>query len=131
MRSTLAALLLAACSSAIAAGMYDQPWAIVERGDNSDVRKEAALGLNKIDGKSLRNPRRSEPLSPGRHVITVHYESARGVFAPEMQDLELDLAPCTRYRIVAQYEARTGPSWTPKVYSEPIGECRAKFAKAK
>ena len=125
-----AAVLLAFVSSgAVAAGMYDKPWAIVERGDNSDVRKEATLGLRQIDGKSPRNPRRSDPLEPGKHVISVHFESARGVFAPQYQDIELDLAPCTRYRIVAQYEARTGPDWKPKVYSEPIGECRTKFAK--
>ena len=131
MRSSLALLFLAVAPAVFAAGMYDQPWAIVERGDTSDVRKESRLALNKIDGRSPRDPRRSEPLSPGKHVITVHFESARGVFSPERQDIELDLAPCTRYRIVAQYEARTGPDWKPKVYSEPIGECRAKFEKKK
>ena len=31
------------------------------------------------------------------------------------------------YRIVASYEQRTGPDWKPKIYSEPIGECRRKF----
>ena len=130
MRIHPAAIFLACLASgASAAGMYDQPWAIVERGDTSDVRKESRLGLSKIDGRSPRDPRRSEPLEPGKHVISVHFESARGVFSPATQDVELDLAPCTRYRIVAQYEARTGPDWKPKVYSEPIGECRAKFAK--
>jgi hypothetical protein len=41
----------------------------------------------------------------------------------------MDLEGCTRYRIVAQYQSKTNPEWKPKVYSEPIGECVAKFKK--
>lgn len=130
MRQPLAAtLLVVAASAAFAAGMYDAPYAIVERGDNSDVRKEAQLGIVKIDGQSTRNPRRTDPIPPGKHIIGVHFSSARGVFRPEYLDIELDLAACTRYRIVAQYEGRTGGDWKPKVYSEPISECRNKFGK--
>jgi hypothetical protein len=25
------------------------------------------------------------------------------------------------------YESKSGPTWTPKVYPEPIGECHKKF----
>ena len=32
-----------------------------------------------------------------------------------------------RYRSVAVYESKSGPTWTPKVYPEPIAECRKKF----
>ena len=129
MRPTYATLLFLASSAASAAGMYDQPWSIVERGYNSETRKESAIGITRIDGASPRNPRQSDPLSPGKHVINVRFETARGNFKPETRDLELDLAPCTRYRIVAAYQSRTGPDWEPKVYTEPIGECRRKFAK--
>ena len=59
----------------------------------------------------------------------MHFESARAIFRPEYLDVQMDLEACTRYRIVAQYEVKTGPDWKPKVYSEPIGECRAKFMK--
>ena len=125
----VAALLAFVTATAHAAGMYDQPWSIVERGDNSQPRKEARLGLSKIDGQSPRDPRRSDPLAPGKHVIRLHFESARGNFVPEFKDVEIDLEACTRYRIVAKYEHTRGPDWAPKVYSEPIGECRRKFAK--
>ena len=124
---TLAPVLLLAATGALAQGMYSKPYAIVERGYNSETRNEATLGLSKIDGKSPQSPRRSDPLPPGKHVIRVHFESARGPFRPEFQDVEIDMEPCMLYRIVASYAQRTGPDWKPKIYTEPIGECRRKF----
>ena len=111
------------------AGMYDQPYAIVESGDASEVRNEARLAISKVDGKSTRNPRKSDPIAPGKHTITLHFESARGLFRPTSRDVEIDLQPCTRYRIAANYENKTGGDWKPKVYSESIGECVRKFKK--
>lgn len=111
------------------AGPYDQPYAIVESGDASEVRKEARLAISKVDGKSTRNPRKSDPIAPGKHTVTLHFESARGLFRPASLDLEIDLQACTRYRIVAMYENKTGGEWKPKVYSEAIGECLRKFKK--
>lgn len=127
-RTLLAALALAAAGLA-QAGMYDKPYAIVESGDNSETRKESRLSITKVDGKSTRNARKTDPIEPGKHKITLHFESARGNFRPEYLEAELDLEACTRYRVVAQYEVKTGPDWKPKVYSEPIGECVKKFKK--
>jgi hypothetical protein len=122
-------VLAALAVPATFAGMYDQPYAIVESGDASETRKEARLAISKVDGKSTRNPRKSDPIAPGKHNITLHFESARGNFRPASLDVEIDLQACTRYRIVANYEVKTGGDWTPKVYSEPIGECVKKFKK--
>ena len=127
MRPLLVPTLLLVASSALAQGMYSKPYAVVERGYNSETRNEATLGISKIDGKTPQSPRRSDPLPPGKHVIRVHFESARGPFRPEFQDVELDMRPCMLYRIVASYPSRVGPDWKPKVYSEPIGECKRKF----
>jgi hypothetical protein len=124
-----AAILVTLAVPAAFAGMYDQPYAIVESGGASDVRKEARLSISKVDGRTTSNPRRSDPIAPGKHRITVHFESARGVFRPEFMDLDIDLEACTRYRIVANYEVKTGPDWKPMVSSEPIGECVKKFKK--
>jgi len=123
--SIVAAVLVA---STAFAGMYDAPYALVERGDSSDARKEVTLAITSIDGKTVRDPRKSDPVSPGKHVISLHFASARFKFRPEQQDVALDLEACTRYRIVASYEIKSGPNWKPKVYSEPIGECRKKFS---
>lgn len=122
-------LLAMGASTAALAGPYDQPYALVETGPASEVRKEATVAISKVDDASTRNPRRSDPIPPGVHRITVHFQSGRGKFRDEFQVLELDLAACTRYRVVAQYQSRTGGTWQPKVYSEPIGECVSKFGK--
>ncbi len=125
----LAALLANLAIPAAFAGMYDQPYAIVESGNASEVRNEARLAISKVDGQSTRNPRKSDPIAPGKHIVTLHFESARGIFRPTSLDVEIDLEACTRYRIVANYEVKTGGDWKPKVYSEPIGECVRKFKK--
>lgn len=125
----LAAVLANLAIPAAFAGMYDQPYAIVESGDASEVRKEARIAISKVDGKTTRNPRKSDPIAPGKHVITLNFESARGIFRPASLDVDIDLQACTRYRIVANYEVKTGGDWKPKVYSEPIGECVKKFKK--
>lgn len=111
------------------AGPYDQPWAMVEPGANSEVRKESRLAITKVDGESTRNPRKPDPIAPGKHVITVHFETGRNVTKEPYRDIQMDLEGCTRYRIVAAYESKSSPEWKPKVYSEPIGECVSKFKK--
>jgi hypothetical protein len=63
--------------------------------------------------------------------VTVSFSSARGIFRPDTQEVKIALEPCVRYRVVAVYEAKTGPDWTPKLYPESIGECRKKFGMGK
>ncbi len=124
---TVAAL---AATTVARAGMYDQPYVVFESGGPSEVRKEASVGLTVIDGKSTRNARKSDPLPPGKHQVTVRFDTARGEFRPEAIDVQIDAEACTLYRIVAVYENKTGGDWKPRVYSEPIGECVRKFKKA-
>jgi len=128
-RMLLAGLVIA--SPAALAGPYDQPWSLVESGDASEVRKEAKVAITQVDGKSTRNPRQSDPIAPGGHKVTVRFETARGVVAENTREMDMNLEACMRYRVVAQYESKTGPKWEPKVYPEPISECAAKFKKGK
>lgn len=113
-------------SSAFSAS-FKEPYALVESGDASEVRKEARVAITKVDGESVRSTRQADPIAPGSHRLMVHFTSARGQFRPEYRELAVDLEPCTRYRVVAVYQSKTGGDWTPRVYSEPIGECRRKF----
>jgi len=125
----LAPALLLAASTALAQGMYSKPYAIVEQGQKSPTRNEDRVAITKIDGKSTRDPRRTDPIAPGKHVLTLHYESARAEFKPEYQDVEIDFEPCTLYTVVAAYEFRTGGAWKPKFAQAPIPECQRKFGK--
>jgi hypothetical protein len=110
------------------AGPYDQPYALVERADPSSIREEFPAAITQIDGKSTRNTRKSDPIEPGKHKVTIRFETGRVAQAPgeESRELDMDLEPCTRYRVAAH---RVGVNWEPKVYSEPIGECVKKFKK--
>ena len=125
--AALAATLAAGLSPAVLAGPYDQPYALVERGRVSDPHKEDLVAIQRIDGVSIRDPRTPDPVAPGKRRIQLQYETAKGKFRPDTQEIELDLKPCTRYEITAQYDNPLGPNWKPKIKEEPIGECRAKF----
>ena len=129
-RYLVAACAALAASSALA-GPYDQPYALVEAADRSPNREEFPAAVTKIDGKSTRNTRRSDPIEPGKHRVTVRFETARVAQSPAetSRELEMDLEGCTRYRIAARRVDST--NWEPKVYSEPIGECAKKFKQAK
>ena len=121
-------VLLLASASAVA-GVYDAAWSTVEPADRSEVRKEFPPAITQVDGQSVRDTRRPDALTPGKHSITVRFETAR---VNQSEDeatrvVEMNLEPCTRYRIAAQ---RTqGTKWEPKVYPEPISECARKFQK--
>jgi hypothetical protein len=129
-RRVIACLAFVATSAI--AGMYDQPYALVEAGDPNQARDEFRPAITKLDGKSMRNPRKSDPIEPGKHRITVRFETARVTQSPAeaMRELEMDLEACTRYFIVAKRIKGT-TNWEPKVYPETIGECKKKFDKNK
>jgi hypothetical protein len=127
MQTRLAALLLAFVAARALAGTYDQPYAMVEPGDRSDVRKEFRPVITKVDGKSPGTSRKFDALPPGKHEITIRFETARvpQSNAAATRTLEIDLEPCMRYRIVAR---RTeGNEWEPHVYQEPMDDCLRKF----
>jgi hypothetical protein len=123
----LASFPAIAATAAIAA--YDGPWAIVEGADASSVRKEFRPAITQIDGRSTRNTMESDALAPGKHQVKIRFETGRMNQSQEEAErvLDLELAPCTRYRIAAA--RTTGTQWEPKVYPEKIGECERKFAK--
>jgi hypothetical protein len=125
----LAAALAALAAAGASAGPYDQPYALVEAGDRSPTREEFPLAVTQIDGESTRNPRKSDPIAPGKHRVTVHFETAKVVQSPAetTRELDMDLASCMRYRIAARRVGAT--NWEPKVYSEAIPECKRKFDK--
>jgi hypothetical protein len=118
--------LTAACASG---GIYDSPYALVESGSPSPVRKELPAAINAVDGRSTLFARRyATAITPGRHQIDVYLSTPTGAFYKQYRTIELDAAPCTRYRIVAAYQNLTHLEWVPVIYPEPIGECAAKFA---
>jgi len=127
----LAAASISSAPGVLAAGTYDQPYAIVESADRSETRKEFPAAITKIDGNSTQNTRRPDAVAPGKHQVTIRYDTGRVNQSPEemTRTLDMDLEPCTRYRIAAR--RTTGTAWEPQVYPEKIGECTRKFKQAK
>jgi hypothetical protein len=115
----------------VSAGQYDQAYGLIESGDRSQTRKLEPVAISRIDGESPRNPRRPDPVAPGKHVVQVAFSSARAVVADDLQTIEIDVQPCKRYRIVAAYETAITGKWKPVVQAvEDIGECKRKFMPA-
>lgn len=128
----LTAAVTAGCATSEGGGEspYAEPYAFVEPGIASTVRKEAPAFIHSIDGEIPVNSRYSIPVSPGKHVVAVYFSSGAVAGSAEKHRKEIDLeaAPCTRYRVVARYTSAVNPTdWEPVVYSEMIGECAAKF----
>ena len=119
--------LIAGCA---AGGPYDEPYALVEGGMRSAARKELPVIINAVDGETTFIPRRyPTPLKPGKHLVEVYFssDSVAGSADKHHKTIDLDAAPCTRYRIVARYQSLAHVEWEPVIYPEAIGECIAKF----
>jgi len=124
--------ITAACATSEGGGEspYAEPYAFVEPGLASTTRKEAPAFIHSVDGQIPVNSRYSIPVSPGKHVLAVYFSSGAvaGSAEKHRKEINLEAAACTRYRVVARYTSVTNPTdWEPVVYSEPIGECAARF----
>jgi hypothetical protein len=112
----------------VLAGPYDQPYGVIESGDASQTRNHATVAISRIDGQTTRNPRRPDPVAPGKHTVDISFSSARTVVGDQNKTIEIDVQPCKRYRVVAQYHTAASGKWDPVVaVTEDIGECKRKF----
>lgn len=123
-----AAVLLCGPAWGQSKGQFSQPWGVIESGDRSAVRNEEPVAISRIDGQSTRNPRRPDPVEPGRRTVTVNFTTARGPVGEPTQSIEIDVEPCKRYRVVANFATSQRSRWEPIIQSiEDIGECRRRF----
>ena len=133
MKTWMTTVVTAACAAPLIAlaGPYDQPYGLIESGDRSQTRKHETVAISRIDGQSTRNPRRPDPVAPGKHSVDISFTSARAVVGDTLKTIEVDVQPCKRYRVVAQYQTATSGKWEPVIAStEDIGECKKKFMAA-
>jgi len=95
---------------------YDQPYALGERGDASETRKEARVAITKVDARAPR-PAEHRPARAGQARDHAALRYARGDFRPEYLDLQMDLdaVPATAsWRCTRTRWGRTGsPRCTP------------------
>jgi hypothetical protein len=85
------------------------------------MNRTAAI-IPQVDGKQQTN--RVVKLEPGKRTIVVRPPMRKGLTGSDVT-IALDVAPCRRYYINAQFESGTGVDWQPVVARvEPIPGCK-------
>jgi len=125
--SVLVGSALAACAAAALAGPYDQPYSIIvtDTKKSSDPKLRPVI-VNRVDGENTLN--NEAVVAPGKHRLTLDLPPRKGFSLATQNEMDLETQACTRYYVAARLRTQTGQEWEPVLrYSEPIGECRAKF----
>lgn len=83
------------------------------------------LSVVKVDGESTSLYQPIVRVDPGLRRVTVESRAAGGLGPALQQDLPLQVAPCTRYYLVAERTAPFLDRFTPRVdHQEPVPGCR-------
>ncbi|MGH8798717.1 MAG: hypothetical protein ACREX7_00620 [Casimicrobiaceae bacterium] len=78
--------------------------------------------IKSVDGKDYVD--RVVKIEPGKREITVQSLNRKGFRGSDAQ-MQLDIAPCKRYYLNAQFASGVGVEWKPVVdYVEPIAGCK-------
>lgn len=95
-----------------------------ERYNRAIVNRQPAV-IESIDGNSA-FPTRPIKIEPGRHVIIITGVSQRPwPGGGTLKTMTLDLKPCMRYYLNAQFQNPVDRNYTPVIdFIEPIAGCR-------
>jgi hypothetical protein len=121
MRHVLAAslaLLLSACAT------FGPTWSEIsgERYHKAVLNRRPAI-IEKVDGYSA-YAHYPIKVDPGVHEIEMQGPAPNWRGGTALHTLRLDLEPCKRYYLNAQFDNPVQPTWAPVVdYVEPIGGC--------
>jgi hypothetical protein len=78
--------------------------------------------IKSIDGRNYTT--RVIKIEPGKRTVVVQAPPRQG-FPGIDKNLPLDIAPCKRYYINAQFDSSVGPQWKPVIaYVERIAGCK-------
>ena len=128
MKTPLAILVVVLASAtaldATAAQKWGPTWSEVTGAlySRAKMNLEGAV-ISKIDGKSP-NTGRAIKVEPGKREIVVRSPMRKG-FAGSDETIQLELKPCYRYYINAQFRSGAGTDWEPIVTSqERIAGCK-------
>ena len=115
----LSALLASSCAT------YGPTWSEIT-GDryNTTIMNRRPAMVEKVDGYSS-YPSYPIKLEPGQHAIELGGPAPGWPGGAALHTLNLDLEPCKRYYLNAQFENPVEPTWKPVVdYVESIAGCR-------
>ena len=124
--TALAAIVAGLVSLQAAAAAFEKwgsTWSEVtgNKWSHATMNREAAV-ISAIDGRS--ETARIVKTEPGKHAIVVRSPMRKGVAGTDAT-LELNLEPCKRYYVNAQFKGGIGRDWEPVIANvEPIAGCR-------
>jgi hypothetical protein len=124
-------LALAALASSVDAGAIEKwgpTWSEVTGAQWSKAKLHLTGAIIKsIDGRSETD--RVVKAEPGKRAIVVQSPTRKG-FSGTDTTLEMDLAPCKRYYINAQFKSGTGRDWDPVIAMvETVSGCKVPAGK--
>jgi len=120
----LSALLAGGCAT------YGPTWSEIsgERYYNLTTLYRRPAIIEKVDGSSA-YPTYPIKLEPGQHEIVLGGPAPRWPGGAALHTMTLDLEPCKRYYLNAQFNNAVERTWTPVVdYVESIAGCRTNTA---
>jgi hypothetical protein len=84
--------------------------------------------IKSVDGRNYTD--RIVKIEPGKRMVVVQSPARKG-FQGSNKNMTMEIAPCKRYYINAQFDSSVGPEWKPVVaYVESIPGCRITKAQA-
>ena len=116
--------LALACASAQAIEKWGPTWSEVTgtQWSRTAMNREGAV-ISKIDGRQATD--RIVKVEPGQRSIVVRSPMRKG-FAGTDATLDLDVEPCKRYYLNAQFRSGTGRDWEPVIaHVETVAGCKA------
>ena len=116
------ALASVPCSAA-ALQKWGPTWSEVTGNQWSKVAmNRTAAVISTVDGKS--ETARIVKMEPGKRTIVVRSPMRKGASGTNVT-MELDVEPCKRYYINAQFKSGIGAAWDPVIAKvEPIAGCK-------
>ncbi len=86
------------------------------------VMNRAPAIVKSVDGRNYTD--RIVKIEPGHRNVVVQ-SPPRGGFPGQNRTMAMEIAPCKRYYINAQFDSSVGPEWKPVVaYVERIAGCK-------
>jgi hypothetical protein len=124
MRSILCAIaMLLVSATAAHSAMWGPTWSEISGSQyHKTIMDRRAAIIKSVDGRSYTD--RIVKIEPGRHAIIVQSIKRKGFRGSDVT-MELDIAPCKRYYLNAQFASSVGPEWEPVIdYVEDIAGCK-------
>jgi len=116
-------VLAGASASGSALQKWGPTWSEVTGNQWSQVAmNRTAAVISTVDGKS--ETARIVKMEPGKRTIVVRSPMRKGASGTNVT-MELDVEPCKRYYINAQFKSGIGAAWDPVIAKiEPIAGCK-------